>query len=123
MRDTHAQRLARLERLAHGMDQAFRVPLIGIRIGWDSLLGLVPGIGDALALGPAGYVLIEGKRMGASNTLLARMAGNVAIDTLIGSIPLIGDLFDIGWKANTRNVALLRRHLERRAHAQRALAA
>ncbi|NVK14977.1 MAG: DUF4112 domain-containing protein [Rhodobacteraceae bacterium] len=104
--------LLKLERLAQSMDRAFRVPLIGVRLGWDSIAGLVPGIGDALALAPAGYILYRGFRMGASAPVLARMAANIGIDTLIGSIPLAGDLFDVAWKANTRNTALLRRHLE-----------
>ncbi len=104
--------LEKLERLAQRMDRAFRVPLAGVRVGWDSIAGLVPGIGDALALAPAGYILYRGFRMGASAPVLARMAANIGIDTLIGSIPLAGDLFDVAWKANTRNTALLRRHFE-----------
>ncbi|OBY27009.1 DUF4112 domain-containing protein [Leisingera sp. JC1] len=109
----HQQKeLQTLERLAQRMDRAFRVPLVGVRVGWDSVAGLVPGIGDVLALGPAGYILYRGYRMGASAPVLARMAANIGIDTLVGSIPLAGDLFDVAWKANTRNTALLRRHLE-----------
>ncbi|MCF6429725.1 DUF4112 domain-containing protein [Leisingera sp. MMG026] len=111
----HEDRLQSLQRLAHRMDRAFRIPLIGTRIGWDSILGLIPGVGDAVALLPAGYILLSGHRMGASKGTLARMAANIGIDALVGTIPLAGDLFDIGWKANTRNVALLRRHLEQSA--------
>jgi hypothetical protein len=109
---TSQQDLDRLHRLARRMDNAFRIPLIGVRLGWDSILGLVPGVGDALALAPAGYIIKEAHRLGADNSVLGRMGANVAIDMLIGTIPLIGDLFDIGWKANTRNVALLRDHLD-----------
>ncbi|MFV1575596.1 DUF4112 domain-containing protein [Phaeobacter sp. JH20_37] len=115
-------RLQSLERLAHGMDRAFRLPVIGTRIGWDSILGLVPGVGDALALAPAGYIVLSGYRMGASSGTLARMVGNIGIDALIGTVPLIGDIFDIGWKANLRNVALLRRHLEKKTMAGEPLA-
>lgn len=106
------QQLQTLERLAQRMDRAFRIPLVGVRVGWDSIAGLVPGIGDALALVPAGYILYSGYRMGASTPVLARMAANIGIDTLIGAIPFAGDLFDVAWKSNTRNTALLRRHLE-----------
>ena len=108
-----ALRLARLERLAHNMDSRYRVPGTNIRFGWDSILGLVPGVGDVAALGPAGYIWLEAHRMGAPNGVKARMAFNTGIDWLIGSVPLLGDLFDVGWKGNRRNVALLREHVER----------
>ncbi len=107
----HSHDLDRLHRLANTMDRAFRVPVLGIRVGWDSILGLVPGVGDVLALAPAGYIVKEAHRLGASRSVLARMGANVAIDLAIGAIPLIGDIFDVGWKANTRNVALLRDHI------------
>ena len=110
MRD-RAKRLERLDRIAQTMDRAVRLPVVGVRVGWDSILGLIPGIGDALTLGPAGYIVFEGHRLGAPWHVTGRMLGNVGIDALIGSIPLVGDLFDIGRKANTRNVALLRKHL------------
>jgi uncharacterized protein DUF4112 len=105
-------RLDHLDRIARSMDRAVRLPIIGVRVGWDSILGLIPGIGDALTLGPAGYIVVQGHRMGAPFDVTARMISNIGIDALIGSIPLIGDLFDVGWKANTRNVALLRDHFE-----------
>lgn len=111
MMDSSAE-IERLERLAHRMDSLFRIPGTGIRVGLDSLLGLIPGVGDVAALAPAGYIINEARRMGASRPLLARMAFNTGIDTLIGSIPLVGDIFDIGNKANKKNVALLRKHLD-----------
>lgn len=101
-----------LDRLAQRMDSLFRLPGTRIRIGLDSLLGLIPGVGDVAALMPAGYIILRAHRMGASRPVLARMAVNTGIDTVVGSIPLIGDIFDVGYKANRRNVALLRRHLE-----------
>ncbi|ASM72151.1 membrane protein [Pseudosulfitobacter pseudonitzschiae] len=94
------------------MDRALRIPLIGVRVGLDSILGLVPGVGDLLALGPAGYIVVQARRIGAPPSLVARMGVNIGIDAVIGSIPLVGDLFDIGWKANSRNVKLLRAHVE-----------
>tara|TARA_R110002110_G_scaffold84923_3_gene220698 strand:+ start:2148 stop:2612 length:465 start_codon:yes stop_codon:yes gene_type:complete len=104
--------LDRLRGLAWRMDTAFKIPLIGVRVGWDSILGLIPGVGDVLALAPAGYILKEAHRLGVPGSVLARMGTNVGIDLAIGAIPLVGDLFDIGWKANTRNVELLHRHFQ-----------
>ncbi|WP_308916756.1 DUF4112 domain-containing protein [Jannaschia sp. LMIT008] len=106
-----AARLARLDRLADNLDSRYRVPGTNIRFGWDALLGLVPGIGDVAALGPSGYILLEAHRLGAPSHVKARMAANVGIDWIVGTIPIVGDLFDVGWKANRRNVALLRDHL------------
>lgn len=108
--DDIADRLARLDRLAGALDSRFRVPLTRIRFGWDTILGLIPGIGDVAALAPAGYILLEAHDMGAPTALKLRMAGNIVVDMLIGSVPLLGDVFDIGWRANRRNVALLRGH-------------
>ncbi|RVV99105.1 DUF4112 domain-containing protein [Mesobaculum littorinae] len=105
--------MAALERLAERMDAAFRLPLIGTRIGWDGILGLLPGIGDAAAFGPAGYIIYRAMQMGAPRPVLARMAANAGVDAVVGTVPLIGDLLDIGLKANRRNVRLLRRHFER----------
>lgn len=106
-------KLEQLHRLADTMDSLFRIPGTSIRVGLDSIVGLIPGIGDALALAPAGYIIANAAQMGVPRRTLMRMAANVGIDALIGSIPLVGDLFDIGWKGNRRNVALLRKHLER----------
>ncbi len=113
----HMRALERLEQLARLMDSRFRIPGTGIRFGLDPILGLVPGLGDAAAALPALYILFEARRMGVPVSLRIRMIVNIAIDFLIGAIPLVGDLFDVGFKANNRNVALLRRHLERRAMA------
>lgn len=113
----HDRDIERLEGLARLMDSRFRVPGTGIRFGLDSIVGLVPGLGDAVTLVPALHILSEARRMGAPRTVQARMVINIGIDFLIGTIPLLGDLFDIGFKANHRNVALLRRHFERRAAA------
>lgn len=106
-----ARRLDRLDALARRMDRAFRIPFTQKRFGWDSIIGLVPGVGDTLAMAPAVFILREAHNMGASTPVLARMAGNVGFDWVIGLVPLVGDLLDIGVKSNTRNVALLRDHL------------
>ncbi|MCA1334483.1 DUF4112 domain-containing protein [Pseudooceanicola marinus] len=105
-------RLRRLERLADRMDRAFRLPGTNIRFGWDSIVGLLPGIGDTATLAPAAWIIMEGHRLGLPRHSVAQMVGNAGIDWIVGSIPLVGDLFDVGWKGNLRNVALIRRHLE-----------
>lgn len=105
-----ARRLDRLDSLADTMDSRYRVPGTRIRFGWDAILGLVPGLGDVATLGPAGFVLLEAHRMGAPTGLKARMVLNYGVDLVVGAIPLVGDLFDVGLKANRRNVTLLRDH-------------
>ncbi len=103
--DTHLQEL---ERLAHRLDRQFRIPGTSVRFGWDSLLGLVPGLGDVATIGPAAYLLYRGRAMGARKRTLARMAANSGVDLVIGAIPLVGDLFDVLFKANIRNIDLLK---------------
>ena len=113
MTDHHA-RLQRLEKMAHRMDSAIRIPVIGLRVGYDSIIGLIPGVGDILTLAPSAWIIIEAKRLGAPAHVISRMVANTATDTLIGMIPLIGDLFDATFKSNRKNVAILRDHLERK---------
>jgi hypothetical protein len=108
------EEIRRLENLADWMDSRFRLPGTNIRFGLDSLLGLIPGLGDGVLALPSAYVVLAAHRLGVSPLVLARMAGNVGIDMVIGAIPVLGDLFDVGFKANRRNVALLRRHLSER---------
>lgn len=110
-----AARLARLDRLAHRLDARFRVPGTGVRAGWDSILGLVPGIGDLATAGPAAYMLVEGWRLGARKRTLLRMFANSGVDLLIGGVPILGDAFDVFFKANQRNIALLKSDIARYA--------
>ena len=104
----------RLRQLAWWLDDAFRIPGTNQRIGFDALIGLVPGIGDTIGA-LSTYIIIEAARRGASVWTVARMLGNVAIETLVGAFPLVGDLFDAVFKANQRNLALLGDTLERDA--------
>lgn len=108
----HFTRLARLERLANTLDTAFRVPGTGFRVGWDAIMGVVPVVGDALAVAPAGFILLESHRMGLPRRKLIQQGINCGIDFAIGSIPVIGVLFDASYKANRKNVAILRQHIE-----------
>ncbi|MBM3265842.1 MAG: DUF4112 domain-containing protein [candidate division Zixibacteria bacterium] len=103
--------IERIRWLARILDDWIVVPGTRYRIGLDALIGLVPGYGDVLGLLLAGVVVIEAARVGAPPRLLFRMALNVAVEVLIGAVPGVGDLFDFVWKANARNLVLLRRHL------------
>ncbi|MBK8908865.1 MAG: DUF4112 domain-containing protein [Rhodospirillales bacterium] len=103
--------IRKIEDLADLLDSRFRVPGTGIRFGLDSLLGLLPGIGDGATAIAALYVVLRAHQLGVPKNLVLRMLGNVGLDAVLGSIPLVGDLFDLGFKANRRNVALLKRHL------------
>jgi hypothetical protein len=105
--------LARARALARLLDSAARVPGTGIRFGADAVLGLVPGLGDVAGAALAGYLVLLAQRLGAPRAVVLRMLGNVAVDTLGGTVPLIGDLFDVAYKSNLRNLALLERAIER----------
>jgi hypothetical protein len=98
----------RAERVAHLLDSAFRIPGTDLRVGIDALLGLLPVVGDATSAALSGYVVAEGYRAGVPRATLARMVLNVGIDLALGAIPFVGDLTDVVWKANERNVALVR---------------
>lgn len=114
--DEVTQEVNRLDALARKLDARFRIPMTGIRIGLDGLIGLIPGIGDTLAALPSAYLVLRGWQLGARKRVIARMMGNVGIDYAVGLIPLVGDLADIGFKGNLRNIALLKAELSHVAH-------
>jgi uncharacterized protein DUF4112 len=101
-------RLNRLDKLTHLLDTAFPIPGTPYRFGLDGLLGLIPGVGDTIGAALSAYIILEAARLGFSKRTLLRMGGNVAIEALVGIVPILGDIFDIAWKANVKNVALLR---------------
>ncbi len=101
---------ASLERLSRLMDSSIPLPG-GYRIGWDGIIGLIPGVGDLAGLGISVYILIGAHNAGASTATLLRMILNVIVETVVGAIPLIGDIFDFAFKANNRNMSLLRQQL------------
>jgi hypothetical protein len=105
--------LARARTLARLLDSAARVPGTNIRFGADAVIGLIPGLGDIGGAALAGYLVILAQRLGVPRAVVLRMLGNVAVDTIAGSVPVIGDLFDVAYKSNLKNVALLERALER----------
>lgn len=111
--------IARLEALAKVMDSAFTLPGTNVRMGFDALIGLVPVIGDLISQAVSSYIIWEARRLGVSKFTLARMIGNSALDTVIGAIPFAGDLFDVMYRANLKNMVLLRAHLEKHGHYRR----
>jgi len=112
-------RMERLRRVGWLLDNAIPIPGTRFRLGIDQIIGLVPGIGDLIGGALSLYIIVEAWRLGVPRGLLARMGWNVAIDTLVGEIPLLGDLFDIGFKANIRNLALLDGFAQRPAEVRR----
>lgn len=103
-------RLRRLDKLSRLLDNAFAIPGTRFRIGLDGILGLIPGIGDATGAALSIYLIVQAARLGLPVSTLLRMVGNVALETVVGAVPIVGDIFDIVWKANIRNMALLRGH-------------
>ena len=112
MKSTPARNSAipNLDVLAKLMDSQFKIPGTNIRFGLDPLIGLVPGAGDFVTFLISGYMMTILAKNGASGFVLARMALNVLIDSLFGSIPILGDLFDVAFRANQRNMKLMHEH-------------
>jgi hypothetical protein len=108
--------LKQLGHLAKLMDAQFRIPGTDIRFGLDGIIGLIPGAGDLSTFAVSGYMVWVMANNGASGFVLARMTLNILIDALIGSIPVIGDVFDIAFKANMRNMRLMQEHYEEGRH-------
>jgi len=98
-----------LDQLASVLDDIFHIPGTRIRFGLDPLLGLIPGLGDAISGATSMLIIVAAWRRGLPRVTLARMFANVAIDSLLGALPIFGDLFDVWWKANRMNVNLLRK--------------
>jgi hypothetical protein len=112
----------RLRDLARVLDEAIRIPGTNIRVGLDALFGLFPGGGD-VAMGVfSGLIILQAARAGAPAPVLGRMLGNVIVDVVVGAIPLVGDVFDVVWRSNSKNVRLLESWRSRPASTKRASA-
>ena len=107
------ERVARLDALATLLDTAVLIPGTNFRFGLDALIGLVPGIGDAVTTAMSLWIVHEAHQLGAPKHVIARMLGNVALDGVAGAVPLIGDAFDVMWRSNRRNMRLLQQWLDR----------
>jgi hypothetical protein len=108
-----AQVLRRLEWLTNFLDDRYAVPGTKFRFGWDTLIGLVPVAGDSVTTGLSVYFMWEASRLGVRKRTLWRMLGNVGFDFVVGSVPLVGDLCDVAWRANRKNLKLLKQELTR----------
>jgi hypothetical protein len=93
--------------LSHLLDARFRIPGTTWRYGLDGVIGLVPGIGDAASLGMSGWIVWQSYLLGARKRTLGRMVANMLVDSVVGSVPIAGDVFDFAYKANRRNIKLL----------------
>lgn len=113
---TIEDRVARIERLTNWLDSSVPVPGLGITIGWDTIIGLFPGVGDLVTTAMSGWIINEARMLGVSKFTLTRMIANTSIDALIGSVPLAGDLFDAAFKSNVKNLRLLKKSLTRLGH-------
>jgi len=103
----------RLGRLAWLMDDFINIPGTKFKVGFDPLLGLLPWLGDAAGSIVSSFMISEAARLGVPKSLLLKMAFNIIVDALLGVLPLVGDIFDFGWKANSRNFKLLEKYLEK----------
>ncbi|HWK40608.1 MAG TPA: DUF4112 domain-containing protein [Croceibacterium sp.] len=110
--DPHAIR-RRIEALEHLLERSFVVPGINRPVGLDAMLGLVPVVGDLAAAAMAAYLVWEARNLGLPKWKLLRMAGNVAFDTALGAVPVVGDAFDFFFRSNTRNLKIVKRHLDK----------
>ena len=112
------RRIEALERLLEG---ALTIPVINRRVGLDAILGLVPVAGDLITAAMGMYIVWEGRNLGMPRWQLWRMAGHVGFDSLLGAVPVAGDLFDLFYRSNSRNLKIIRRHLDRHHPATRTL--
>ncbi len=107
----HEARIERIEKTARWTDDVFEVPGLGIKFGWDAVVGLIPGVGDFVMTLASFHLLIEAIMANAPKSVLFRMGTNVLIEAIVGAVPLLGDVFDVFWKANRRNARILKSFL------------
>ncbi len=108
--------MARVATVARVMDSLFAIPGTRVRLGLDAIVGLVPVVGDLLGQAIASYIIWEAHQLGVSKLTLWRMVANTLVDTAIGAVPVVGDAFDIAFRANMKNMRLLQRHLAKRGY-------
>ncbi len=111
-KDPHAVR-QRVEALEQLMERSFHIPGTKVPIGLDSIVGLVPVLGDIVTAAMGAYMVWEARNLGMSKWQLIRMAANVGVDTALGAVPLAGDLFDFIWRSNTKNLRIIKKHLDK----------
>ncbi len=112
MTATQERVISSVRRLAYLLDNSIHIPFINYRIGLDPIMGLIPGVGDAAGLIIASYIIMQAARLGVPKRTLLLMVYNAVIEAVVGIIPILGNLFDATYKANTRNIYLLERHVD-----------
>lgn len=108
---TDLRKVDRLRRLSYLLDNSIQLPVVNYRVGFDALIGLIPGIGDLAGLVLSAYIILQAAQLDLPKRTLLLMVFNVTVEALVGAIPVLGDLFDFTWKANLRNIALLEEQL------------
>ncbi len=103
----------RIETMEAVLERSFVIPVINRAVGLDAIVGLVPVLGDIVTAGMGAYVVWEARNLGLPKWKLLRMAGNIAFDTAIGAVPVAGDLFDFLFRSNSRNLKIVKRHLDK----------
>ena len=111
----------RIEAMEQLLERSFRIPGVNYPIGLDSIVGLVPVVGDVITAAMGAYIVWEARNLGMPKWKLWRMAGNIAFDTAIGAVPLVGDAFDLVYRSNTRNLKIIRKHLDKHHPGQRTI--
>lgn len=111
--------VARIELISRFMDDLFLIPGTNVRVGLDAVIGLVPVVGDLISQVVSSYIIWEARQLGVSRFTMGRMIANSALDTVVGIIPFAGDAFDVAFRANRKNLALLKGHLAKHGHVRR----
>ena len=111
----------RVEVLEQLMERSFRIPGVNYPIGLDAIVGLVPIVGDFITAAMGAYIVWEGRNLGLPKWKLWRMGGNIAIDTALGAVPVVGDAFDVMFRSNTRNLRIIKKHLDKHHPATRVI--
>ncbi|WP_407875264.1 DUF4112 domain-containing protein [Qipengyuania nanhaisediminis] len=103
----------RVEAMEMLLERSFRIPGVNVPVGLDAIIGLVPVIGDLISSAMGAYIVWEGRNLGLSRWQLSRMGANVLFDALLGLVPIVGDAADLVFRSNTRNLRIIRRHLDK----------
>ena len=111
----------RIEAMERLLERSFRIPGVNYPVGLDSIAGLVPVVGDLVTAAMGAWIVWEAKNLGLPKWKLWRMAGNVAFDTAVGAVPVVGDAFDLFFRSNTRNLRIVKRHLDKHHPAARTI--
>ena len=111
----------RIEAMEQMLERSFRIPGVNYPVGLDSIIGLVPVIGDFVTAAMGAYIVWEARNLGIPKWKLWRMGGNIAFDSLLGAVPVVGDAFDLVYRSNTRNLRIIKKHLDKHHPAQRTL--